>query len=333
MIHVEDKSLPLPDGRTLAYADNGNTSSSSVVLFLHGAYALGDASRLPRVLIEKNVHLVAPSLPGWGKTSPVHTPSFYATTLATDITALITHLHPHWQTDNVKLYICGHSFGTIPAQMLYGLPHDRFPLGRQIAALVLLAPFSPPHCHKEYAKSLTWPGYFMIGPPAQYTPFNVTLRIVKIFTASHVSSQASAEALFRGSRKGSVSEEEQEKFSSWLEEQGIDEVQFGQDAGRNIVGSVARSWRGFLDIPAIYHSGWGGFHPEQVTNKCPVVVVSSKDDVAAPEAMAIWITDNYSSASLKRISGSHIASFFYLNDILGEIFAAQSNTAVSPLAR
>lgn len=53
MIHIEDKSLALPNGRTLAYADNGNTSSSSVVLFLHGAFSVGDASRLPHVLIEK----------------------------------------------------------------------------------------------------------------------------------------------------------------------------------------------------------------------------------------------------------------------------------------
>ncbi|KAF9469030.1 Alpha/Beta hydrolase protein [Collybia nuda] len=327
MVHVEDKSLLLPDGRTLAYADNGNTSSPSVVLFLHGAFAVGDASRLPRVLVESNVHLVTPSLPGWGKTSPVHAPSSYAVSFATDITTLIAHLHP--QTDQVKLYICGHSFGTIPAQILYGLSHDIFPLGRQIAALVLLAPFSPPHCHGEYAKSLTWPSYFMIGPPAHYTPFNITLRIVKLFTVNHVSSQTAAEALFRESRKGSTSDEEQEKFSRWLEEQGIDEVQFCKEVGRNTVGSVARSWRGFLDIPAIYHSGWGGFHPEHVMNKCPVVVVSSKDDVAAPEAMAMWISENYYSTTLKRISGSHISSFFYLNEILGEVLAPHSNLSGS----
>jgi hypothetical protein len=328
MIHVEDKSFALPDGRTLAYADNGNTSSSFVVLFLHGAFSLGDASRPPRGLLERNAHFVTPSLPGWGKTSPVQAPSSYATSLATDITALITHLHP--QTAKIKLYICGHSFGTIPAQMLYGLPHDIFPLGRQIAALVLLAPFSPPHCHTDYAKSLSWPSYFTIGPPVHYTPFNIVIRILKIFTASHVRTQASAEASFRESRKHTTSEEEIEKFSRWLEDQGTDEIQFEQEVGRNVVASVAHSWRGFLDIPAIYHSGWGGFRPEKVENNCPVVVVTSKGDVAAPEAMAIWLVDNYDSATLKKISGSHIASFFHLDDILSEIFALQSNAPKSP---
>ena len=44
MLRVEDKTLSLPDGRTLAYADSGNTSSTTVVLFLHGAFGVGDAA-------------------------------------------------------------------------------------------------------------------------------------------------------------------------------------------------------------------------------------------------------------------------------------------------
>ena len=35
MFRVEDKRLALPDGRTLAYADAGNTSAASIPLAMH----------------------------------------------------------------------------------------------------------------------------------------------------------------------------------------------------------------------------------------------------------------------------------------------------------
>lgn len=323
MIHVEDKVLALPDGRTLAYADNGNTSSFSLVLFLHGAFSVGDASRMPQVLVENNVHFVAPSLPGWGRSSPVHAPSFYATTLATDITALITHLHP--QTSKLKLYICGHSFGTVPAQMLYGLPHGIFPLGRQLASLVLIAPLSPPHCHKEYAKGMSWKNYLMAGPPARYTPFNLVMHLVKIFLAHHISSEASAETLIKNYMVETMDEEEREIFLRWREDHGLAEGQIEREIGKNVLRSVAHTWQGFLDIPTIYHSGWGNCSAENTASRCPVLVISCKGDVMSPEAMAQWLSITYKPAKLKRVSGSHISAFFHLEDIWREVFAAEGD--------
>lgn len=324
MIHVEDKTLTLPDGRTIAYADNGNTSSLSLVLFLHGAFGVGDASRPPRVLLDRNVHFVSPSLPGWGRSSPVPSCGAYAATLASDITALITHLHPQ-TSHKLRLYLCAHSFGTVPAQILYGLPHHKFPLGRQLAALVLLAPHSPPHCHAEYGRAMTWPSYIMAGPPARYVPFNLVMHVVRILIAGQFSSESAAEAFMRKSMVAAMDEEERELFVQWREEQAVEEGQFEREVGRNAFRSVAHSWRGFLDLPAIYHSGWGQFCPANIESDCPVLVVSSKNDYMAPAAMAQWLAATYKSAQLKNIPGSHVSAFFHLDEIWNEVFGMESS--------
>jgi pimeloyl-ACP methyl ester carboxylesterase len=320
MLHVEDKRLALSDGRTLAYADNGNTSSSFLVLFLHDAFSVGDASRLPHVLIERNVHFVAPTLPGWGRSSPLPASSSYATTFANDITALITHLHPHPHTSKLKLYICAHAFGTIPAQMLFGLPHDIFPLGEQIAALILLAPLSSPHCHKKYAKSMTWQTYFMAGPIAPYIPCNLFMHLTKALWASYVRSQPSAEEYIKKRVFDVMDEEERDMFLQWRDDQGLEVGQFEREMGRNIARSVAHTWQGFLQLPAIYHSCWAGFCPGEGMNDCPVFIISPKGDYMFPEAMAEWLAEKYKSATLKTVNGGYMSSFLHLNSVWNEVF-------------
>src|SRR5882762_7128397 len=98
----DEKFLALPDGRTLAYAEAGETSSSTVVIYLHGAFTVGEAKRPPPVILEKGIHYVAPTLPGWGNSSPVPPGVAYATNLPTIMTALINHLHPN--ITDLKLY-------------------------------------------------------------------------------------------------------------------------------------------------------------------------------------------------------------------------------------
>jgi len=321
MIHVEDKSLSLPDGRTLAYADNGNTSSSDLVLFLHGAFSVGYAARLPPVLLEHNLHYIAPSLPGWGKSSPMPAPSTaYPATLAADMTCLVTHLHP--TTANLRLYLCGHSFGTVPAQILHSLPHHIFPLGRQIVALVLLAPLSPPHCHTAYARTLSWQNYLMFGPPARYAPFNLVMHLAKIYMNRHLSPEAAAEIHVRNTLTQFMDDEEREVLVRWMEDNGMAEGQFEREMAHVLTSSVAHSWQGFLDIPAIYHFGWGGSRPEDAVNTCPVLVISSRGDFLSSEDMARWLATAYKSAGIKHVDGNRYSLFLHLDDIWDEIFRA-----------
>ncbi|TFK76054.1 alpha/beta-hydrolase [Pluteus cervinus] len=319
MLRVEDKTLSLPDGRTLAYADNGNTSSTTVVLFLHGAFGVGDASRPPTFLLERSVHYVAPSLPGWGRSSPASKLASYSITLSADIATLLTHLHP--QHDIAKLYICAHSFGTIHAQMLCEVSDEVFPFARQIAAMILLAPQSPPHRHADYAKCMSWQGYFMAGPPARYMPFNLLGRLVKVAIAGSFRSDKSAEAFVRNTVFDIFAEEEKEAFAQWKEDYGVDEGQYEKELGKTLSRSVLHSWQGFLDIPSIYHFGWGRTAAGQPCDfKAPVLIVSSTEDHLAPAAMAKWLSSYYPAAKLKIIKGGHLASFFLMDEIWKEVF-------------
>ncbi|KAG6855005.1 hypothetical protein C0991_005934 [Blastosporella zonata] len=345
MIHVEDKSLALPDGRILAYADNGNTSSSTLVLFLHGAFSVGDASHLPRVLIHRNVHYVAPSLPGWGRSSPAPSHVTYATTIAADITALITHLHP---TDHpqLRLYLAGHAFGSAAVQMLYGLPHPTFPLVSQLKALVLLAPCSPPHCHQDYARSMSWLTYLFAGPLARYVPCYslLTTQLARLALRPHFTSDNTAEAFlcrylqilpptdtsdddlmqerWRDEQEEEVEVVEEDEDEEQDEEQDLlrSSLRFNKSLGRNAHRSVASTWHGFTSMPAVYHSTWGHFTPCAIETTCPVLVVSSQNDTITPKAMAHWLATSYTHARLKNIPGGHVSAFFHLDEIWNEVF-------------
>ncbi|KAF8903625.1 Alpha/Beta hydrolase protein [Mucidula mucida] len=317
MIYVQDKRLALPDGRTLAYADNGNTSSSTVILYLHGAFGVGDASRLSPTLLEKNVHFVAPSLPGWGESSPVPDPSHYAETFADDISALFIHLRV--DAARLKIIICGYAFGTVAAQMLYGAPISLFPLRRQICSMILLAPHSPPHCHKEYARDMSWQSYFLTGPPSRYIPFNLLARVLYWVLSSKVKSEAVAEGFVRRIMFSQMTEGERERYQRWREARGMMEGQWEKEMGANMVRSFAQTWQGFLDIPAVYHSGWGGVDPRDGNKEAPVYIVSASKDLTASLRVAEWLARAYKSSDLRVVDGSHVSILFYLDEVWKEI--------------
>ncbi|KAJ6629136.1 Alpha/Beta hydrolase protein [Mycena sp. CBHHK59/15] len=324
MLGIEDKRLALPGGRTLAYADSGNTSSSRVILFLHGAFAVGTAHwpAPSPVLSQQNVHYVAPSLPGWGCTSPVPDPYAFATTLRSDITTLITHLHS--DDPELKLYICGHSFGTVSAQILYGSSYDVFPLGRCIAGLLLLAPYSPPHCHQDYTKTMSWSCYFMTGPPALYMPFNLFPRLAVFAMGKRIKDESSTEVFIRSLLFDSMGHDEYDAFEEWREAHGFTDGQLERNLMRNLMKSVARSWRGFLDIPAIYHSGWDAFYPDKLDEEHvkPVLIVASTRDNNTPPDMPLWLAKTLQGATLKVVDGGHMGAMFHMDEIWKQVLDA-----------
>lgn len=320
MIHVEDKRLTLPDGRTLAYADSGNTSSKTLVIVFHDLFDVGNASRAPIVLLQRQMHYVAPTLPGWGSSSPVPTTSSYATTLANDITSLIKHLHPK-KTNNLKLYLCGISFGTIAAQMLYSAPYDVFPLGRQISGVLLIAPQSPPHCHSEYAKCMTWENYIVAGPAARYIPFNPFIYLAKLTLAPKLKSPDAAKEFIRRAMFDELKEHELVAFERYRKIHGLAEGQLESEMAANAVLSVATTWQGFLDLPDIYHYGWSGLTPDRLDDehsRPAVLVVSPRSDRRAPYLMASWIAANYKNARLKSVDGGRMSALFRIDEIWKE---------------
>ncbi|KAJ3991762.1 hypothetical protein F5050DRAFT_1096356 [Lentinula boryana] len=326
MIYVQDKRLSLPDGRTLAYADNGNTSSLNVVLYLHGPFSVGDASHLSLVLQSKMVHLVCPSLPGWGMSSPISKSSQYASSFVSDIYTLLHHLHP--EPSNLKLHICAHSFGCVAAQILYGAPYLSFPYGRCIAGLILLNPLSPPHCHKDYWKFLSWQSYFLTGPPSRLFPFNLMTVVAKYMLENKLQSAATAESFARRNLLPiPVGESETEEVTQWKEENGMSDERYERTVVRNAVYSVASTWQGFLDLPRVYHSGWGGFCPDLLDDehsRPPVTVITSDaNNGHAYAGMGSWLVSKYKNATLQVVSEgrSNIALLLFLDDIWSDAFS------------
>ncbi|KIM37899.1 hypothetical protein M413DRAFT_448165 [Hebeloma cylindrosporum] len=317
---AEEKYLDLPGGRRLAYAEIGNPSSSILVVFFHGAFGVGTANYLQKYLVEKDVHFVAPTLAGWGKSSPRSKGTSFHVALASDTTALIDHLHP--EKEGLKIYIAGGSFGTVPAQMLYGASFELFPAGRNVAGCMALAPFSPFKLHKDHAKSMTVPNYIAVGPPSQYIPFNLLQRLGSVALKHKMNTPEKAEAFVRQTLFDKMDEAEKAEFAKWREETGKVEGQTEREFGLNMMRSVQDSWQGFMEMADAINGDWG-FAPKDLDeehNARPILLVTSEGDAMAPDAMAKWLAESYKNGHCRSVKGGHLAALFHLNELWKELF-------------
>ncbi|PPQ98461.1 hypothetical protein CVT24_004140 [Panaeolus cyanescens] len=316
----EDKFLQLPDNRTLVYQDIGDASSSTVVLFFHGAFGVGHASLLQPVLKEKGVHFIAPTLPGWGQSTPRPTNQPYNVCIANTTSALLDHLHPN--DPDLKIYISGGSFGTVPAQILYGAPFDLFPYGRKVVGCLILAPFSPYKYHPEQSKYMTFQNWVSVGTPTQIVPFRLVQRVIVWLIRRKLQNEGKAEAFVRKVLFETMKEDERAAYAEWREKFGLKEGDFERKMGSNMVKSIAHSSEGCLEMADAIHSDWG-FNPDTLNdehNKRPIVIATSAGDTMAPDGMAVWLNDHYKNAHLERVDGGHIAALFHLNDIWKKLF-------------
>ena len=309
-----EKYLELSDGRTLAYAESGNSSSSTLVIYMHGMFTFGRASD-SKVLREKDIHYISPTLPGWGTSSPRNKDKSYTLGIISDITTLIEHLHPH--DLNLKIYIAGGSFGTVPAQMLYGAPFDVFPYGRYVAGCMLLGPISPPRYHRDYAKSLTMANYISVGPPSRYIPFKLVPRLVAIIIHQQVKTAEGAERFIRSLLFDKMKEEESAAFRKWKEDNGKKDGELEREMAEGVRKSVQYSWEGCLDAPDAIHEDWG-FNPAQLDeehNKRPIFIVTTDGDTMAPDMNAKWLAASYKNSRYQSLPGGHIGVIYHINDL------------------
>ncbi|KAG6809718.1 hypothetical protein H0H92_015025 [Tricholoma furcatifolium] len=318
-----EKLIDLPNGRTLAYEDGGNPSSSTVVIFFTGLLSVGTVSRISPAL--DGVHYIAPTCPGYGNTSPPSPNTPYYTTIAQDTTALLTHLHP--DTSSLKLYISGGSFGTIPTQMLYGAPFDVFPYGRFIKGMLLLGAFVPfvkdDETGFDYTRCMTWRDYTSVGPLARYIPFNMLQHLAKLAISKFVATQESAEAFLKGFMFDKMGEEEKKLYEAWRERTGYEEGQLVREMAANNRRSVEKSWEGFLSTPRVLHSDWGwgvklGHLDEAHTVGRKVLIVGATEDDATPAPWGEYLASRYINARFKLVTGGHISGLFRIDEVWEE---------------
>ena len=315
--------LSLPNGGTLAYAQEGDPTSSEVVIFFHGVFGVGSINRISAVHKERGSLILNPTLPGWGESSPVPSDIPYHTYLYQAITHLITTVHP--DTSQLKLYLCGGSFGTVIAQILYGAPYDEFPLGRHIVGLLLLAPFSPPHAHKEFSQCLTLPNYLMIGSPARYMPFNCIARLGKLGLQSKVDTRPHAEAFIKEFAFTKMSPGEREAYDRWMAANGIKEGDEIKELADGPYRSVRHTWEGFMGVPQVFQSGWGGYSPADLDEEHskPVLIAVTQGDWETKQ-MGEWLGTQLKNAHVRYEEGGHLATLFVMDDIWADFMTRAS---------
>lgn len=309
--------LPLLDGRQLAYAEAGDPLSDTVVLNIHGLFTYGqiDTKNLAPVFSQKSLHLIWPTQPGWGRSTPAPAKVPYRTFLCGDMTALLNHTRP---VPPKHIYIVGGSYGTLGAQILYGAPYDQFPYGKHIAGLMILGPFSPFNQHKDYAKTFTLSSYLSIGPAAPYVPFLSTLS--RIAVSSKLKNVESAQAFLSNIFHSKMGDGDKEEFLEWRAKKGGEEGQFEREMAEKMVKSVEFSWEGFKSTATHLHEDWGfkvgGLDDEHT--KAPVLIVcADKDDMSPPE-MARWLDAHYKNSTVKVLSGGHLAAVTRMDQLWEE---------------
>lgn len=301
--------LTLDSGRVIAYEQDGNPQSDQVLLFFAGIFAIGSIRHTFPVVKEKGLHHVAFTLPGWGDASPVPPSSTFSETLIGDITALFNHLYT--DTSDLKIYVAGGSFGTVPAQIIYGASFDVFPLGRNVAGLMLLAPFSPFRVHKDYAKSLSWRDWISVGPPTRYLPIPSLLTLAM---GSKFKSVDSAEQMLRQIMFDKMDEAEKEKFAAHCQKFGTTPDEYVKTWAKESVKSVENGWEGFKQCAVALHSDWGFAFPldgEHARGKV-LIKVAKGDELGS--GMGIYLSQNYANAELITCEGGHISGIYTLNE-------------------
>ncbi|KAF8642071.1 hypothetical protein AX16_009687 [Volvariella volvacea WC 439] len=311
-----EQILTLADGRSLAYDTAGDPNSHTLIIFFHDVFAVGSALNVNKAALSRGIRYIAPTIAGWGKSSPRPAKRSYAAELASDISSLISHLYPSsYAQQQQKIYVAGTAYGTIHAQMLFGLPRDVFPLGRQVRGMLLLSPLSPFKYHTDFAKGLSWPNWFMFGPASQFLPFHLVPRLASMAIKSSLTTPEKAEAFIAEGITAGMSEAEKKAFAEYRQAKGIPEGELEKEAAYHALRSVSESWAGFMEASDVVREDWG-FEPRNVsTLGRKILIVASTDDELAPDSMTQWLMAQYRGASLRSIEGGHMASLHHYDEV------------------
>jgi pimeloyl-ACP methyl ester carboxylesterase len=312
----EEHILCLPGGRRLAYANNGPSTSRTVVIFFSGMMSVGTAPVVPIPCRKLGMHWIAPTLPGMGRSSTRNMSVPYHVGLARDISALLEHFYPNGEFD--RIYIAGGSFGTVQAQMLFGAPYDIFPAGHKIAGCILLAGFSPVKHDLQYTKQLSWQNWFSFGPPSQL-PFRPLQRLFGSVVAAKFRRLEGAKDFIRQTIVSQMDEDERVKLAEWLHKNDRTEDEWMEATAKMAMRSC-ENWDGFMEISDVIRSDWG-FAPATLDDEHaskPILVVGSQNDHIGGSNNG-WLVENYKSAKLKVIPGGHISSIYYMDEIWQEM--------------
>ncbi|KAL6900053.1 hypothetical protein GGI43DRAFT_427774 [Trichoderma evansii] len=309
----EEHILSLPGGRKLAYAHNGPSKSRTIVIFFPGIMSVGIAADVPEACREIQAHWISPTLPGMGNTSTRDHSVPYYVSLARDMTALLNHLYPTADFDTV--YVAGASYGTVPAQMMYGAPYDLFPFGHKIAGCLLLGGFSPLKHHVKYVKKANWYNLLSI------IPFHLLQGLFKTVNGSKLQSLDDARKLVKHTMSNIMDWDEKVRLYGWLVKNEVRESEFIDRMARGTMKSCD-NWDGFMEASDILRSDWG-FDPrtldDEHSSKAMLVAWFKTDYIGG--GTSDWLLASYKSARLKLFIEGIIKTLFSMDKLWKEFFA------------
>lgn len=326
-----DQRLTLADGRKLAYAHAGNIASSDIVISFHGMLSIGEITASPQgpsVFTVNGAHMLAPTLPGWGETSPPAKSQSYHECLYHDVSSLIDYLHPGWRVANppLRLFLIGVVWGSVAAQVLYGASCEQFPLGRHIAGLLLISPISPPHVHKEFDKCLSWDNYFSFSSYAHIFPLKYHHRLIGSFVHRTVATPDRALQQVRDAQANNMSSVQREAIQQRSKLQGtsVDELQ--ERVATKMYRSVHTTMEGFNMMPRVIRSDWGGYDPRTAdrNRRIPVLIVVVDND-KEHRLMGDWLVKNMENATRRYVDTT--TSAFPMEDILQQFWRMSTSVA------
>jgi len=306
--------LTLDSGRVVAYEQDGDLKSDRVLLFFAGIFSIGSIKYTFPVVKEKGLHHIAFTLPGWGDASPVPLSSTFAQTLIGDVTGLFDHLYT--DTSNLEIYVVGGSFGSVPTQIIYGASFEAFPLGRNVAGMMILAPFSPFRVHRSYAKALNWRDWLSVGPLTQYLPIPSLLSLAM---GSKFKTVDSAEQMLRSLLFDEMDEAEKEKFAAHCQKVGSTPDEFVKTLAGESVKSVENGWEGFKQCAVALHSDWGFTFPLDADHARGKVLIKVAKSDELGSGMGEYLVQNYANSEYITCEGGHMSGIYTLNDDIAHL--------------
>ncbi|CAF0916231.1 unnamed protein product, partial [Didymodactylos carnosus] len=308
-----EKYVSLSDGRQLAYTEQGDVNSDKIMIFFHGAFGVGDSSNDKKFYKEIGYHFIAPTLPGWGNSSPwpENQPIL---NYPNDIHQLLSSFKKN-DNKNLRITVAGGSYGTVFAQICFGTSTDIMPEVINVQSLIVCSGFSSFKCHKTYTTGMSWSNYFMVGMPAIYFP-SIT-KLMGSYIQKKIHNIEDAKEFMRRRLFDQMDDEEKAKLRKWEEERDKPSGFVIEMMSRNMCLSISKTMAGFNAIPHVLHSEWG-FDPKTLPSspKRRVLIIATRGDKMSHMEMSTYLVESYPNAEIQILNGGHLAAFFEFDEII-----------------
>eukprot|EP00727_Mastigamoeba_balamuthi_P005444 m51a1_g1519 hypothetical protein (361) ;mRNA; r:431467-432798 len=338
-----ERTLTLSDGRLLAYAVGGDLTSARVVLTLHGVFGVGSVSaHVSRFFARMGWRCVAPTLPGWGRSSPFPR-GLPVSAYAADVQELLAH--EVGAPTHVLFF--GGSYGSIWAYACAANsppdPERRIQPAESVRGLLVLGGFSPFREHEGYTEGMTWLNYVTVGRPGQYWPLSALHPLVgRVLQRRLATGVPAALELLRTILTGpkAMTGDERDEVRAWAERCGTTFDEWEAEMAANMHLSVRETLEGYRDTPRVINADWG-FELEDIsipgageerreTLKLrggtdipavlpPVVIAGALRDHLAPIAMQRYVASRIPGAQFVELQGNHISGITSLLPMLQAI--------------